>query len=265
MTVVGTYHFTVPYSWTYGWAHRSIFAQGSSFIHQSNCAQGSSVELRPGLIRRTAPGRKWANPVPKYTSCHALLLFSDQSLNIIVHGWENNHSWWLSQAMHGSRVTPFWPPKYAYRNKSAMIVLSGHFKTLLFYQIFDVLRPSVITVDHCTLTHSSSIVCYVLSIAIDFCYKNTVVCPSSLIFYHNYNYIHNIKKMGIVCFRFHLRTPGLVNDNVCAAIVPFFFITFVSNKCMYPHHCFKILLLFKPLRPSNIDIRIFRYNTTNGH
>ena len=44
--------------------------------HQSNCAQGSSVKLRPGLIRRsaprrirrTAPGRKWAHPVPKYTS-----------------------------------------------------------------------------------------------------------------------------------------------------------------------------------------------------
>ena len=43
--------------------------------HQSNCAQGSSADLRPGLIgrsapgliRRTAPGRKWAHPASKYT------------------------------------------------------------------------------------------------------------------------------------------------------------------------------------------------------
>ena len=43
--------------------------------HRSNCAQGSSVELRPGLIRRsapglirrTAPGRMWAHRASKYT------------------------------------------------------------------------------------------------------------------------------------------------------------------------------------------------------
>ena len=43
--------------------------------HRSNCAQGSSADLRPGLIRRsapglirrTAPGRKWAHPASKYT------------------------------------------------------------------------------------------------------------------------------------------------------------------------------------------------------
>ena len=53
--------------------------------HQSNCAQGSSVELRPwlirrsapGRIRRTAPGRKWAHPVPRYTSTWQIRLDSN--------------------------------------------------------------------------------------------------------------------------------------------------------------------------------------------
>ena len=43
-----------------------------------------------------------------------------------------------------------------------------------------------VTVDHCTLTHSRSIVCYLLSIAILIDLRNTVVYPSSLIFHHNY-------------------------------------------------------------------------------
>ena len=54
----------------------------------------------------------------------------------------------LRQAMFGSRVTPLWPHKYAHRKKSAMIVLSGHFKTLIFYKIFDVLSSKFYG-DHC--------------------------------------------------------------------------------------------------------------------
>ena len=83
--------------------------------------------------------------------CHALLLFSDRSLNPIVHGWENNHSWLaniLRQVMYGTRVTPLWPHKYAHGKKSAMIMLSGHFKTLIFYKIFDVLSSKLYG-DHC--------------------------------------------------------------------------------------------------------------------
>ena len=51
MTVVGTYHFTVPYSWKYG----GLIGQIAPNAHCSYCAQGSSVKLRPGLIGRTAP------------------------------------------------------------------------------------------------------------------------------------------------------------------------------------------------------------------
>ena len=56
-----------------------------------------------------------------------------------------------------------------------MIVLSRHFKTLIniFIKIFDVLSSTfyvvmLITVDHCTLAHSCSIVFYLQSIAIYF-------------------------------------------------------------------------------------------------
>ena len=44
------------------------------------------------------------------------------------------------QAMHGS--------KYAHGKKSAMIVLSGHSKTLIFYKIFDFLSSKLYG-DHC--------------------------------------------------------------------------------------------------------------------
>ena len=167
----------------------------------------------------------------------------------------------LRQAMYGSRVTPLGPHKYAHGKISAMIVLSGHFKTLIFYKIFDVLSSKFygdhcislhwhIPVRWCVISHRS------LSIWVNStCYRNTVVCPSSLMFNHNFNYIPSIKKTGIVCFRFHRRTSGLGNSNVCAAIVPFFSITFVSvcelsplwDMMCVPHHCFKILQLFKPL------------------
>ena len=161
--------------------------------------------------------------------CHTLLLFSDRSQNPIVHGERIITPDWLKlrQAMYGSRVTPLWPHKYAQGKKSAMIVLSGHFKTLIFIKslMFWVLNYMVITVDHCTLTHSRSIVCYLLSVWVDStCYRNTVVCPSSLICHYNYNYIPN----GIVCLRFQSCKSGLGNSNVCAAIVPFFSITFVG-------------------------------------
>ena len=49
----------------------------------------------------------------------------------------------LHQAMYGSRVTPLWTHKHAHGKKSAMIVLSGHFKTLIFYKIFDVLSSKL--------------------------------------------------------------------------------------------------------------------------
>ena len=68
-----------------------------------------------------------------------------------------------------------------------------------------------------------------------FCYR-----PSSLIFHRNYNYIPNIKKTGIVCFRFHRRTSGLGNSNVCAAIVPFFSITFVSVCQLSPLYAINV-------------------------
>ena len=143
----------------------------------------------------------------------------------------------LRQAMYGSRVTPLWPHKDAHRKKSAMIVLSGHFKTLIFYQIFDV--PSYkLYGDHCRSLYINTFPFDRVLSPIDryfdrfgvgsTCYRNTVVCPSSLIFHHNYNYIPGIKETGIVCFRFHRRTSWLGNSNVCAAIVPFFSITFVS-------------------------------------
>ena len=74
--------------------------------------------------------------------CHALLLFADRSLcgpvsqcmaeRIIAADWLI-----LRQAMYGACV--LWPQKYAHGKKYAMIVLSGHFKTLIFYKIFDVL------------------------------------------------------------------------------------------------------------------------------
>ena len=112
---------------------------------------------------------------------------------------------WLiqRQAMYGSRVTPLW--SYAHGKKSAMIVLSGHFKTLINilwnpWCSVRVLNYMVITVDHCTLTYSRSIVCY----------------------------IPGIKETVIVCLRFHCCTSGPGNCNVCAAIVPFVSITFVS-------------------------------------
>ena len=41
-------------------------------------------------------------------------------------------------------------------------------------------------------------------------------------------------KTGIVGFRFHHRTSGLGNSNVCAAIVPFFSITLVSVCQLLP-------------------------------
>ena len=136
--------------------------------------------------------------------------------------------------MYGSRVTPLWLHKYAHGKKSARIVLSGHFKTLICYTIFDVLSSKVYG-DQCwslyinTLPFDPVISYRSLSIWVDStCYRNTVVCPSSLILHHNYNYIPNIKNTGIVCFRFHRRTSGLGNSNVCAAIVPFFSITSVS-------------------------------------
>ena len=72
--------------------------------------------------------------------------------------------------------------------------------------------------------------------------------------------ISNIKKTGIhvVCFRFNRRTPGLGDSNVCAAIVPFFSITFVSVCQLSPSWAIicvplpllfftRILQLFKPL------------------
>ena len=71
----------------------------------------------------------------------------------------------LRQDMYGARVMPLWPHKYAHGKKSAMIVLSGHFKTLIFDKIFDVLSSKLYG-DHCR-SHSRSIVCYLLSIAID--------------------------------------------------------------------------------------------------
>ena len=37
--------------------------------------------------------------------CHALLLFSDWSLNHIVHGWENNSSWLADSAPGHVRIT----------------------------------------------------------------------------------------------------------------------------------------------------------------
>ena len=58
----------------------------------------------------------------------------------------------LRQAMYGSRVTPLWPHTYAHGKKSAMIVLSGHFKTLIFYKIFDVLSSKLYG-DHCRLLY----------------------------------------------------------------------------------------------------------------
>ena len=90
----------------------------------------------------------------------------------------------LRQAIYGSHVTPLWPHKYAHRKKSAMIVLSGHFKALIFYKIFDVLNSVVITEDHCTLAHSRSIVCYLLSIR-SFC------CVTPNVFIEDYIYTKN--------------------------------------------------------------------------
>ena len=45
---------------------------------------------------------------------------------IITPGWLI-----LRQAMYGSRVTPLSPHKYAHGKKYEMIMLSGHFKTLI--------------------------------------------------------------------------------------------------------------------------------------
>ena len=45
----------------------------------------------------------------------------------------------LRQAMYGSRVTLSDRTNMHPERKYAMIVLSGHFKTLIFYKIFDVL------------------------------------------------------------------------------------------------------------------------------
>ena len=52
--------------------------------NRSNCAQSSSADLRPGLIRRSAPGRicrttpgrKWAHPASKYTCILGILALS---------------------------------------------------------------------------------------------------------------------------------------------------------------------------------------------
>ena len=44
-----------------------LISQTAPRAHPPICALVSSADLRPGLIRRTAPGRKWAHPASKYT------------------------------------------------------------------------------------------------------------------------------------------------------------------------------------------------------
>ena len=144
----------------------------------------------------------------------------------------------LRQAMYGSRVTPFIPHTYAHGKKSAMIVLSGHFKTLIFDKIFDVLSSKFYG-DHCKSLYLDTFPFDRVLSPIDryrfefdsTCYRNTVVCPSSLILHHSYNYIPNIRKTGIVCFRLHSRTSGLGNSNV--------FLSFPSHLSVFAnyHHC----------------------------
>ena len=119
--------------------------------------------------------------------------------------------------MYGSRVTPLWPHKYAHGKKSAMIVLSEHLKTLMFYKIIDVLSSKL---NHCRSLYINTFPFDRVLSAIDrYRFELTqlvtaVVCPSILIVHHNYNYIPNIKKTGIVCFtcRLHqgLATPMCV-------------------------------------------------------
>ena len=134
----------------------------------------------------------------------------------------------LRQAMHGSRVTPFWSYKYAHRKKSPIIMLSKHFKTLIdIYKIFDVLSSKCYG-DHCR------------SLYINRFPFGRVLSPID-------RYFAIWAESGIVCFWFHRRTSGLGNSNVCAAIVPFFSITFVSVCQLSPlcaiHVCTPTLAL----------------------
>ena len=118
-----------------------------------------------------------------------------------------------------------------------MIVLSGHFKKLIFYKIFDVLS-SKFNGDHCrslyiNTSSLSSIVYYFLSID-RYRFELTQLVTEIPLFVRPVFIIIIIISLitttttGIVCLRFHRRTSGLGNSNVCAAIVPFFSITFVS-------------------------------------
>ena len=137
---------------------------------------------------------------------HALLLFSDRSLNPIVHGWENNRSWLanttpghLRITCHATRTVQICTRKEICYELCYLDILKYW---LIFCKIFDVLSSKLYGdhVDHCTLTHSRSVVCYLLSIAIliDLSWFNLLQkyrCLSvQFIFHHNYNY-----KMGGNC------------------------------------------------------------------
>ena len=141
-----------------------------------------------------------------------------------------------------------WLYQERYNTIGFLIVLSGHFKSLIFYKIFDVLSSKLYG-DHCRLLYINTFPFDCVS-PIDryrfelTCYRNTVVCPSSL----NYNYIPNINKTGIVCFRFHRRTSGLGNSNVLAAIVPFFSITCVSVCHLSPLCAINVCTLITALK-----------------
>ena len=98
--------------------------------HQSNCAQGSSVELRPGLIRRsapgrirrTAPGRKWTHPVPKYTwmirylSAFIVCRLRKTSVwadnrdgAVAVASWAADRLYWLILSLLNLSESSMWP------------------------------------------------------------------------------------------------------------------------------------------------------------
>ena len=103
--------------------------------------------------------------------CHALLLYSDRSLNPIVHGWENNRSWLANTTPGHIRITCHAARTvknmHMERNLRWLCYLDILKYWLIFYKIFDVLSSKLYGdhVDHCTLTQSRSVLCYLLSIA----------------------------------------------------------------------------------------------------
>ena len=131
-----------------------------------------------------------------------------------------------------------------------MIVLSGHFKTLIFYEIFDVLSSKSYG-DHCRSLYINTFPFGRVLSPIDRYFDRFELTQLvlqkyrclSVQFNHNYNYIPGIKETGIVCFRFH-HVCSFLFHHICQRLP---IITTMYNTCVYPQHCFKILQLFKPL------------------